>query len=79
MSTLGCSLVRFNWLPQVDTVLSPSASYLVDILRDQSAEAMAANRSVISHQLSFTFLTMVFQWPSRLFLVHRCSRDSSSD
>ena len=50
MSTLVCSLVPFNWLPQVDAVLSPATSYLVDILRDRSAEAMAANKSVGSHQ-----------------------------
>lgn len=30
--------------PQVDMVLSPSASYIVDIMHDKSAESMAVNK-----------------------------------
>jgi len=74
-----CFLVPFNWLPQVDAILSPATSYLIDILRDRSAEAMAANKSVGSHRSSFVFLTMTFQWPSSVFLVNSCGRHPSPD
>jgi len=52
---LGLTLICFfmNGVG-VEAVLSPCASYLVDILRDRSAEAMAANTGVHAFFLSIS-------------------------